>query len=782
MANTFTTNYTLTKSEIGANNDNWGNDLNTALDTVDTQIVRKLDKADLVDQTSSNISFSSSDEIQSSTTNLFQNYRAGDKIRISGASSGGNNALHTITSKTNGQTLVVATTLTQESAGATITYRLVPHIDEVDIDGGTINGATIAESDVTVGNGKTLNVSAGTLTLATGQIARAAIADDAINADKIDAGAVGTAALANDGVTYAKMQDIATANRVLGRASAGEISEVQVATDMIANDAITYAKMQDTATNNRVLGAATAGTVAEVQVATDMVVNDAITYAKMQDTAAGNVLLGTNDANGAAIEELTKSDVLTMLNVADGANAYSLPTASGVTKGGAKIGSGLTMTGEVLSADALSDGAVTTAKLADTAVTTAKITDANITTAKLAANAVTTAKITDANVTTAKLAANAVTTAKITDANVTTAKIADDAVTAAKIPDDTIDSEHYAAASIDNEHLADDAVGVAELSATGTASSSTYLRGDNTWSTPPDTDTNTTYSAGTDLDLSGTTFSLESDIASTVNGVRIEHTDDENLQISNKDISFNSTHDENLVVGVYSSASIYPDLSASGSSDNTVLGCEAGRKLGSSAYSKENTLVGSNAGRNQTAGSGNILIGHYAASSSTYPGGNITTGSYNLVLGTTAIQNAHVQVDWTINSDERDKTEITDFSHGLNFIKTLRPVTYKWDKRVNYLTEEQKYDPDFDISSIVRDGTHKESQLEVGLIAQEVIDSEKKIGYCTGSDTDLFANIKTGDENYGLRYGRLVVPLINAVKELSAQVEALTAKVEALEG
>ena len=59
------------------------------------------------------------------------------------------------------------------------------------------------------------------------------------------------------------------------------------------------------------------------------------------------------------------------------------------------------------------------------------------------------------------------------------------------IADDAIDSEHYAAASIDNEHLADDAVGVAELSATGTASSSTFLRGDNTW-TAIATDANTT--------------------------------------------------------------------------------------------------------------------------------------------------------------------------------------------------------------------------------------------------------------------------------------------------
>jgi len=51
----------------------------------------------------------------------------------------------------------------------------------------------------------------------------------------------------------------------------------------------------------------------------------------------------------------------------------------------------------------------------------------------------------------------------------------------ARIANDAIDSIHYAAGSIDNEHLADDAVGVAELSATGTASSSTFLRGDNAW-------------------------------------------------------------------------------------------------------------------------------------------------------------------------------------------------------------------------------------------------------------------------------------------------------------
>ena len=50
-----------------------------------------------------------------------------------------------------------------------------------------------------------------------------------------------------DAVTYAKMQNVATANRVLGSTSAdGVVSEVQVATDMIADDAISAAKLADT--------------------------------------------------------------------------------------------------------------------------------------------------------------------------------------------------------------------------------------------------------------------------------------------------------------------------------------------------------------------------------------------------------------------------------------------------------------------------------------------------------------------------------------------------------
>lgn len=104
--------------------------------------------------------------------------------------------------------------------------------------------------------------------------------------------------------------------------------------------------------------------------------------------------------------------------------------------------------GKQIGTNALSNLAVTAAKIASDAVTTAKILDDNVTTAKIAPNAitpteiaadaVTTAKILDSNVTTAKIADGNVTTVKILDSNVTTAKIADSNVTTAKIADANI--------------------------------------------------------------------------------------------------------------------------------------------------------------------------------------------------------------------------------------------------------------------------------------------------------------------------------------------------------
>jgi hypothetical protein len=81
-------------------------------------------------------------------------------------------------------------------------------------------------------------------------------------------------------------------------------------------------------------------------------------------------------------------------------------------------------------------------------------------------------------------------------------------VTASQIDADAVGASEIAA----------NAVGASELNVSGNGTTSQFLRSDGdgtfTWATP--TDTNTTYSAGAGLDLSSTTFSVESDLRGDV--------------------------------------------------------------------------------------------------------------------------------------------------------------------------------------------------------------------------------------------------------------------------
>ena len=94
------------------------------------------------------------------------------------------------------------------------------------------------------------------------------------------------------------------------------------------------------------------GVVGDVAVGT--LPDDSVTYAKIQDVAANNVLLGNDNGANQNVQELTATEVRTVLNVANGANNYSHPNHIG----------DVTSTGD--GATVITANAVTSAKISDT--------------------------------------------------------------------------------------------------------------------------------------------------------------------------------------------------------------------------------------------------------------------------------------------------------------------------------------------------------------------------------------------------------------------------------
>lgn len=86
------------------------------------------------------------------------------------------------------------------------------------------------------------------------------------------------------------------------------------------------------------------------------IANDAVTYAKMQNISGTNRVLGRDTAGAGNVEEITPANLRAMINVANGANAYSHPNHTG----------DVTSSGD--GATTIANNAVTNAKIADDAV------------------------------------------------------------------------------------------------------------------------------------------------------------------------------------------------------------------------------------------------------------------------------------------------------------------------------------------------------------------------------------------------------------------------------
>lgn len=92
----------------------------------------------------------------------------------------------------------------------------------------------------------------------------------------------------------------------------------------------------------------TEGKLAASAVATAKIANDAVTFAKLTNIGE-NTIVGRNNTGAGNAEALTPAEVRTMINVADGANNYSLPTASATVLGGVKVGTDLSISSGELS-------------------------------------------------------------------------------------------------------------------------------------------------------------------------------------------------------------------------------------------------------------------------------------------------------------------------------------------------------------------------------------------------------------------------------------------------
>ena len=172
---------------------------------------------------------------------------------------------------------------------------------------------------------------------------------------------------------------------------------------------------------------------------------------------------------------------------------------------------------------------------------------------------------------------------------------------------------------------------------------------------------------------------------------------------------------------------------------NTCVGNMAGDSI-TTGY--RNTMIGDIAGEVLTTGNDNTCIGYNAQAAAVDSTNSFTFGDSNISVircNTTSI---------TSLSDARDKTDIVDLPLGINFLNTLRPVKFKWQRRT----------PD-----------QNDGKIRAGFIAQELQVAQSDCKY-----VDLV--LEDNPDKLEATPGNLIPVLVNAIQELSAKVEELESK------
>jgi hypothetical protein len=194
-------------------------------------------------------------------------------------------------------------------------------------------------------------------------------------------------------------------------------------------------------------------------------------------------------------------------------------------------------------------------------------------------------------------------------------------------------------------------------------------------------------------------------------------------------------------------------LTRSGGNCSIVIGSKAGyNSVGNCSIA-----IGYGAGASTGGATNNILVGYNAQQQNGY-GCNDQT-----VLGTKCnnVYNC-VYTAWTDVSDCRDKTNVQPINNlGLNFLRKLNPVKYKWDLRQKYV-EKCGYEYG------IKDGTLKQDQINYGFLAQEIEFAAKSLGENFDAVThDTFI------DQYSLNYLNLLASLTKALQEINNDLDLI---------
>lgn len=240
--------------------------------------------------------------------------------------------------------------------------------------------------------------------------------------------------------------------------------------------------------------------------------------------------------------------------------------------------------------------------------------------------------------------------------------------------------------------------------------------------------------------------------------------------------------------GILNTAVGYNALQSNVTGDyNTAMGGYAS----SNTTGNYNCAFGYNANQNNSSGLNNTAVG----TSSLF---NNLTGSYNTALGSDACVNSQIynnsmglgyssavtadnmvrvgnssitsiggQVGWTTVSDARVKKNVKDNIPGMEFIMSLKPVTYYYDiDRLNEIVGIKD-------SNIWSNKNEISSVQYSGFIAQQVDDASKRIGY-------NFSGVDKSGSLWGLRYAEFVVPMVKGMQEQQEMINSLNQEITSL--